>query len=73
MTVRGMIRAEDVLRCLMFELDPSLGSVGYRTEAGCEPTPLKDMAYPLLSIVKYQDGERSRTIVEFLIFSSKQI
>ncbi len=32
LTVRGVIRAEDVLRCLMFEVVPSRRSVGCRSE-----------------------------------------
>jgi hypothetical protein len=32
LTVRGVIRAEAVLRCLMFEVDPGRRSVGCRSE-----------------------------------------
>jgi len=32
LTVRGVIRAEDVLRCLMFEVDPGRRSVGCRSD-----------------------------------------
>jgi hypothetical protein len=38
LTVRGLIRAEDVLRCLMFEDNPGRRSVGCRSEVWCGGT-----------------------------------
>jgi hypothetical protein len=58
LTVRGVIRAEDVLRCLMFEDDPGRRSVGCRSEVGCGGTRgLNTRQRPLFGL---QVGENSR-------------